>query len=55
MAAILIGKFLSPLKFNGYNRCDLHPRWSPDGKFISIDSTYAGSRKSYLINVSKIT
>jgi len=51
---LLIGKFLSPLKFNGYNRCDLHPRWSPDGKFISIDSGYDGSRKSYLINVSKI-
>jgi hypothetical protein len=51
---ILIGKFFSPLKFYGYNRCDLHPRWSPDGKFISIDSTHEGIRKSYLINVSKI-
>ena len=52
---ILLGKFLSPIKFNGYNRCDLHPRWSPDGKYISIDSTHEGYRKTYLIDISKIT
>ena len=51
---ILIGKFYSPLKFNGYNRCDLHPRWSPDGNYISIDSAHDGKRKTYLIDVSKI-
>ena len=51
---IFVGKFLSPLKFNGYYRCDLHPRWSPDGKFISVDSVYTGKRKTYLIDVSKI-
>ena len=51
---ILVGKFYSPLEFNGYNRCDLHPRWSPDGKYISIDSAHDGSRKTYLIDVSKI-
>ena len=51
---ILIGKFYSPLKFNGYNRCDLHPRWSPDGKYISIDSAHEGERRTYLIDVSQI-
>ena len=51
---ILLGKFHSPLKFNGYYRCDLHPRWSPDGSFISIDSTHEGIRKNYLINISSI-
>tara|TARA_Y100001970_G_scaffold269313_1_gene361595 strand:- start:412 stop:1665 length:1254 start_codon:yes stop_codon:yes gene_type:complete len=51
---ILIGKFYSPLKFNGYNRCDLHPRWSPDGNYISIDSAHRGERKTYLIDISKI-
>ena len=51
---ILIGKFYSPLKFNGYNRCDLHPRWSPDGKYICIDSTHKGERRTCLIDVSKI-
>ena len=51
---ILIGKFYSPLKFNDYNRCDLHPRWSPEGKYISIDSAHQGDRRTYLIDVSKI-
>ena len=51
---ILIGKFYSPLNFNGYNRCDLHPRWSSDGKYISIDSAHEGRRKTYLIDVSEI-
>ncbi|OUW11134.1 MAG: hypothetical protein CBD26_03015 [Candidatus Pelagibacter sp. TMED166] len=51
---ILIGTFYSPMKYYGYKRCDLHPRWSPDGKFISLDSAHEGKRKTYLINVSQI-
>ena len=51
---IKIGEFFSPMKFYGYYRCDLHPRWSPDGKFISIDSTHEGTRRTYMIDVSKI-
>tara|TARA_Y100001970_G_C14212641_1_gene847805 strand:+ start:192 stop:1433 length:1242 start_codon:yes stop_codon:yes gene_type:complete len=51
---IELGKFLSPLKYAGYYRCDLHPRWSPDGNFISIDSAHSGVRKKYIIDVSGI-
>ena len=51
---INIGTFSSAMKFHGYNRCDLHPRWSPDGNYISIDSTHQGKRKTYIIDVSKI-
>ena len=51
---IEIGKFLSPLDYYDYCRCDLHPRWSPDGKLLSIDSTHSGMRESYIIDVSKI-
>ncbi len=48
-----IGTFYSPPSFQNAKRCDLHPRWSPDGKYISIDSTHERIRKSYVIDVSK--
>ena len=51
---IELGSFYSSMRYYGYYRCDLHPRWSPDGKNISIDSTHEGFRKNYIIDVSKI-
>jgi Tol biopolymer transport system component len=47
----VLGKFFSPWKFIGINRCDLHPRWSPDGKLISIDSAHSGCRKTYFLDL----
>jgi hypothetical protein len=52
---IEIGQFFSPWKYDGANRCDLHPRWSPDGKKISFDSTHEGIRRSYAVDISEIT
>ncbi|MBE9171421.1 hypothetical protein IQ238_29335 [Pleurocapsales cyanobacterium LEGE 06147] len=51
---IEIGRFLEPLQFNSAQRCDLHPRWSPDGQAISIDSTHEGKRMTYILDVSSI-
>lgn len=48
-----IGSFFSPWKFDGPNRVDLHPRWSPCGKFISIDSAHEGTRKMYIFDVTE--
>lgn len=35
-------------------RCDLHPRWSRDGRWVCVDSTQDGSRQMYLIDVGAI-
>lgn len=51
---IEVGEFLSPLSFEDFVRCDLHPRWSPDGKLISVDSAFSGERRSYVLDVSAI-
>lgn len=51
---IEIGRFLAPWQFDGPKRCDLHPRWSPDGMMISIDSAHEGRRMTYMLDVSSI-
>ncbi len=51
-----IGRFLSPPAFqHGPLRCDLHPRWSRDGRRISIDSAHDGERQVYVLDVQEIT
>lgn len=52
---VKVGRFFSPWKFDGAVRCDLHPRWSPDGRWLSIDSAHDGTRKTYCIDVSAVT
>jgi len=51
---IKLGRFYQPIKFNGEIRCDLHPKWSRDGKFISFDSCHNGKRCIYILDVSRI-
>lgn len=50
---VVLGSFFSPLKFSRPNRVDLHPRWSPDGKFISIDASFERIRRNYILEISK--
>jgi hypothetical protein len=48
-----IGRFLSPPMLWEI-RCDLHPRWSPDGKKVCVDSVHEGMRRIYVLDVSEI-
>lgn len=44
-----------PPEYTGEWRCDLHPRSSPDGKQVSIDSPNNGGRQVFLLDISRIT
>nr|WP_306263402.1 hypothetical protein [Pararhizobium sp. IMCC3301] len=37
------------------NRCDLHPRWHPDGNSVCVDSIHEGDRQLYIVDVSTLT
>jgi hypothetical protein len=45
-----IGQFLEPLKYFGETRCDLHPKLTPSGDGIYIDSVHEGKRQLYKLN-----
>lgn len=49
-----IGTFYSPPELKGELRCDLHPRWSRDGRKVSIDSAHTGERQVYVLDVSEV-
>lgn len=50
-----VGEFLSPQPANHDIRCDLHPRWSPSGRFVSFDSTHEGFRGLYVMDLANCT
>ena len=46
-----IGDFFVPPAYrNTYCRCDLHPRWRPDGRQLAFNSVHEGSRQIYVID-----
>ena len=51
-----LGRFHSPAAYTETLRCDLHPRSSPDGSKVVIDSAHGGNgRQMYLFEVGEIT
>lgn len=51
--AVVIAKVFAPFKYDNDTRCDLHPRWSPSGRYICFDSVFEGHRGLYTIEVNK--
>jgi hypothetical protein len=50
-----LGRFFQPQEVRGKsNRCDLHPSWSRDGKYLCIDSMMSGKRQLYQVDVTEI-
>lgn len=49
----ILGKFFTPVNMPLDCRCDLHPRWSPSGKYISFDSLHEGFRGIYKIDTEE--
>jgi hypothetical protein len=51
-----LGGFYAPRRYEGEWRCDLHPRFSPDGKWVAVDSAHGGNgRQVYLVDIGSVT
>ncbi len=52
---VALGSFHLPKAYTGEWRCDTHPRFSPDGRSVCIDSPHTGKgRQMHLIDIGSI-
>lgn len=52
---VMLGKYFQPKGYDGEWRVDTHPRHSPDGRTIVIDTPHTGQgRQLHLIDISRI-
>lgn len=49
-----IASVYEPLRFKTEERCDLHPRFSRDGRFVYIDSNHNGHRSLIKVRLNEI-
>lgn len=49
-----LGSFYADPALKKENRCDLHPRWSPDGRHACVDSVHERERQMYIVDMSSI-
>ena len=47
----IVARVFAPFKYDNDTRCDLHPRWSRDGKKICFDSVFEGHRGMYVVEL----
>ncbi len=48
-SAIRLYRSYTPPRFSGETRCDLHPRWSRDGRKVCFDGCFEGTRQVYML------
>ena len=53
-ASFVLAKVYAPFKYDNDVRCDLHPRWSRDGKKICFDGCMEGKRGVYAVEVEDV-
>lgn len=51
---VLLAELYHDLRHKDYDRCDLHPRFSEDGRTIYIDTIYSGRRELLALNISRL-
>lgn len=52
-AILPLGTYFVPeLYRETYWRCDLHPRWRPDGRMLGFNSVHESSRQVYVIDIA---
>jgi len=49
-----LAELFQSTKYKNETRCDLHPRFSTNGKCISFDTVYQGKRRQQVIDISSI-
>lgn len=47
-----LARVFVPFKYDNDTRCDLHPRWSRDGKKVCFDGVFEGHRGLYVVEVN---
>lgn len=45
----VLAKVFAPFKYDNDTRCDLHPRWSRDGRKVCFDACFEGHRGLYIV------